>query len=142
MGPLYEDVKSHSGFVCRGDVAVGLESVPYPRTFMAWLRLQVDFPGRIQDLARDVVADTTCVSLKSSKALRRVLEARGVSDNVLDTLAEAEMVWSVTYGAADERQRKAGERVFYRGADARHAKALPLRHAPAPHPAPRTGRLD
>jgi len=105
-------------FVIRGDTGVWLVDVPYPRTFMAWLRQQVEFPGRIRDLAGDVVADPATASLRSAKALRRYLEAKGVKDNVLATLAEAEMVWQVTYGGADERRKKRGEQVHYHGADA------------------------
>jgi len=90
---------------------------------MAWLRLQVDFPGRIRDLARDVVADPGTAALRSARALRRYLETRGVHTDVMETLAEAEMVWQVTFGAADERRRRRGKRVFYHGADAHEHRA-------------------
>jgi hypothetical protein len=106
-------------FITRGDTCVWLLDVPYPRTFMAWLRGQVDFPGRIRDLAGDVVADPDTASLRSAKALRRYLETKGAPNNVLETLAEAEIVWQVTYGAADERRRKNSKHVHYHGADAR-----------------------
>ena len=105
-------------FVTRGDSCVWLLDGPYPRTFMAWLRLQVDFPGRIRDLARDVVADTATAALRSAQALRRYLETRGVHTDVMETLAEAEMVWQVTFGGAAERRHRRGQRAFYHGANA------------------------
>jgi hypothetical protein len=105
-------------FVVRDTTCVWLLDVPYPRTFMAWLRQPVDFPGRIHDLARDVVADPETTRLKTATALRRYLEAHGACDAALETLQEAVQVWKVTYGAADERQRRAGRRTYYKGADA------------------------
>ena len=105
-------------WVIRGDTCVWLVDVPYPRTFMAWLRQQVDFPGRIHDLARDVVADPETATFRSAPRLRQYLEARGACAGALETLEEAVLVWNVTYGAAQERQRHVGQRVYYMGADA------------------------
>jgi hypothetical protein len=87
-------------FVTRGDTCVWLLDVPYPQTFMAWLRQQCDFPGRIHDLARDVVADPDTAPLETARQLRQYLERRGACDAALDTLTEAIKVWNVTYGAA------------------------------------------
>ena len=95
-----------------------LLDVPYPRTFMAWLRQQADFPGRIHDLARDVLADPETATFRSAGHLRQYLEVHGICDAALKTLDEAVMVWNVTYGAAEARQRKPGHRTHYLGADA------------------------
>jgi hypothetical protein len=109
---------SPQALVVRGDMCVWLLDIPYPRTFMAWLRQQCDFPGRIHDLARDVVADPTTAALRTADQLRRYLQARHASAAALATLDEAIMVWDVTYGAADARARRAGRPSFYKGADA------------------------
>lgn len=109
---------THPAFVTRGDTCVWLLDVSYPQTFMAWLRQQCDFPGRIHDLARDVVADPETASLETARQLRDYLEAQGVSLAALDTLKEAVKVWNLTYGAADARARRAGEPAHYMGADA------------------------
>src|SRR5215211_7768845 len=94
-------------FVTRGDTCLWLLDVPYPQTVMAWLRQQCDFPGRIHDLARDVVADPGTAALETARQLRRYLDAHGACDGALDTLKDAVKVWNVTYGAAEERRRKA-----------------------------------
>jgi hypothetical protein len=58
------------------------------------------------------------LSLASARELRRYLEAHGACDGALETLKEAVKVWNATYGAADERQRRAGQPTYYKGADA------------------------
>jgi hypothetical protein len=111
-------IRCAPSFVVRGDTCCWLLDVPYPQTFMAWLRGQCDFPGRIHDLARDVVADPDTAALTTARQLRRYLEARGACAAAMDTLTDAVKVWGLTYGAADERRRKAGTQVHYLGADA------------------------
>jgi hypothetical protein len=111
--------KKPKAWVARGETCVWLLDVPYPRTFMAWLRQQVDFPGRIHDLARDVVADPDTASFQSASRLRQYLETTGACAGALETLEEAVLVWNVTYGAADECRRRAGKKAYYMGADAR-----------------------
>ena len=106
------------GFVIDGDTCVWLVEVLYPQTFMAWLRQQSDFPGRIHDLARDVVADAGTTGLESARELRQYLERHGACEGALETLREAVKVWQVTYGAADERRRRTGQPTHYMGADA------------------------
>lgn len=106
------------GFVVRGDTCVWLLDVPYPRTFMAWLRQQVDFPGRIRDLARDVVDTPETATFHSAGRLRQYMKAHGACEDALETLDEALLVWNVTYGAAEERRRRTGKPTPYMGADA------------------------
>jgi hypothetical protein len=89
---------------------------------MAWLRQQCDFPGRIHDLARDVVADPETATFQSAGRLRQYLEATGACAAALETLTEALLVWDVTYGAAEERRRRAGAQTHYMGADARQER--------------------
>ena len=101
-----------------GGTCVWLLDVPYPQTFMAWLRQQGNFPGRIHDLARDVVADPGTVPLVSATQLRHYLQAQNGSEAILDILEEAIMVWNVTYGGHDEQARTAGRTTYYKGADA------------------------
>jgi hypothetical protein len=72
-------------------------------TFMALLRQQGDFSGRIHDLARDVVADPATATFRSARRLRQYLEATGACDAALETFEEAVLVWNVTYGAHEER---------------------------------------
>lgn len=105
-------------WVVRGDTCVWLLDVPYPRTFMAWLRQQTAFPGRIHDLARDVVADPATAAFRSAGRLRQYLQARGACAAALETLEEALGVWNVTYGAAEEHRRRRGKPTYYLGADA------------------------
>lgn len=127
VGSLEESWRgaTHPAFVFHDDgTCVWLLDVAYPLTFMAWLRQQVDFPGRIHDLAREVVADPDTASFRSQARLRRYLEAGGASAEVLETLEEAIMVWNVTYGAHDDQVRQAGRRTYYKGADAPGSCAL------------------
>jgi hypothetical protein len=118
MAAVQEKKRKKPAFVVRGDTCVWLLDVPYPRTFMAWLRQQVDFPGRIHDLARDVVADPNTAKFRTASRLRRYLEFKGACTGALETLDEAVMVWNVTYGAAQEHKRKVGQLTYYMGADA------------------------
>jgi len=115
---------SQPSFVVRGETCVWLLDVPYPQTFMAWLRQQCDFPGRIHDLARDVVADPGCTHLETALQLRHYLARRGACAGALETLKEAVNVWNVTYGAADERRRRSGHPTHYMGADAREEETV------------------
>jgi hypothetical protein len=117
---------SHPRFVLHDEdgTCVWLLDVPYPRTFMAWLRQQVNFPGRIHDLARDVVADLETATFRSAKRLRLYLEEHGHSGAALETLDEAVMVWNVTYGAHDEQRRQSGCPTYYKGADASGSEQL------------------
>ncbi len=113
-----DDKSTTPAWVVHGDTCVWLLEVPYPLTFMAWLRQQCDFPGRIHDLARDVVTDPGTADLETIHQVRHYLEARGACAGALDTLKDAVRVWNVTYGAAEERRRKAGQSTYYIGADA------------------------
>ena len=72
---------------------VWLLDVPYPPTFMALLRQQGDFSGRIHDLARDVVADPATATFRSARRLRQYLEVTGACDAALETFEEAVLVW-------------------------------------------------
>jgi hypothetical protein len=119
MADLHEPNGKSPAWVARGTTCVWLLDVPYPRTFMAWLRQQCDFPGRIHDLARDVVADPETATFQSAGRLRQHLEATGACAAALETLTEALLVWNVTYGGSQERRRKAGQPTHYMGADAR-----------------------